>query len=97
MSAPHSTTPRTRGEWWKIFDRLDVLAALEAATATALDPNDPLPDSLIASAQALGLLPHELRMFIYDEPKREDWSHDALARFARQNHMGTPPAEGERA
>jgi len=69
-------------KWWHRFDRIDVIAALESATGQALPANDPLPDSLIANAEALGLLPMHLRMFIYDEPKREDWSHDAMARWA---------------
>jgi hypothetical protein len=81
MSAPNLEPPLS--QWWKRFARLQVLAEIESATGKALDANDPLPDSLIASAQALGLLPVDLRLFIYEDPAREDWSHDALARWAQ--------------
>ena len=78
--------------WWTRFDRIDVIAAIEAATGSPLAAHDPLPDSLIANAQALGLLPMHLRMFIYDDPAREDWSHEAMARWAEAQRF-TPGAE----
>jgi hypothetical protein len=96
MTPPNPTpAPRAQHKWWKIFYRADVLAALEEASGSALDPNDPLPDSLIANAEALGLLPAELRLFIFDEPKRADWDMNALAVWARHYGLGiyAPKAE----
>lgn len=90
MSAPNPAPPAAKPHcWWKNFYRADVLAALEEASGTALDPNDPLPDSLIANAEALGLLPAELRLFIFDEPKRADWDMNALGIWARRYGLGT--------
>jgi hypothetical protein len=74
--------------WWAIFDRIDVLAAIEYAAGAALDPNDPLPDTLIANAQALGLMPAELRLWIYDDPHRREWTMEALAQWAERFGLG---------
>lgn len=86
--------------WWREFSRRDTLAAIEEAAAQTLDVNDPLPDTLIAVSQSLGLQPVELRMWIYDDPKRPDWSMDALGRWARRYGLGVyradaAPAEGD--
>ncbi len=67
---------------WKEFDRLAVTGAIEEATGLALHANDPLPDTLIANAQAIGLHPGALRLWIYDDPKREDWSASAMSAWA---------------
>lgn len=75
--------------WWKEFDRVQVLAEVESASGRSLSANDPLPDTLIAHAQALGLLPAELRLWIYDEPERGDWSAAALTEWARRAGLGT--------
>lgn len=64
------------------FTRENVTGAIEEATGVALSANDPLPDSLIANAQALGLSPDALRLYIYDEPARDDWSMQAMAHWA---------------
>jgi hypothetical protein len=66
---------------WHDYVREDVTGALEEATGAALSANDPLPDSLIANAQTLGLGPGALRLFIYDEPARDDWSINAMAHW----------------
>lgn len=92
MSAPYVTPPRSH--WWKHFDRISVLAAIEYATGGALAVNDPLPDTLIANAQALGLMPAELRLWIYDDPKRADWNAVALAEFALRYRLGKFKGEG---
>jgi len=68
---------------WRAWDRAAVLAAIEEAAGEGLAVNDPLPDSLIAQAQALGLAPWELRMWIYEQPKG-DWSMAALGAWARR-------------
>jgi|HubBroStandDraft_2_1064218.scaffolds.fasta_scaffold24305_4 hypothetical protein len=85
MSDPHgfNRDPPPRAQWWRVFDREAVRAQLEDATATGLPVGDPLPDSLIAQAQALGLLPAELRMFLLDLPPRTDFSSEALTQWAR--------------
>ena len=67
---------------WNTFSREDVTGAIEEATEAALSANDPLPDSLIANAQTLGLSPGALRLYIYDEPARDDWSLNAMAHWA---------------
>ena len=67
---------------WREFSRAAVLGAIEDATGRALSASDPLPDTLIAAAGALGLVPGELKLFIYDGP-RDEWSIQALAVWAR--------------
>jgi hypothetical protein len=64
------------------FTRESVTGELEEATGVALSAIDPLPDSLIANAQTLGLSPGALRLYIYDEPARDDWSLEAMAHWA---------------
>jgi hypothetical protein len=64
------------------FTRESVTGEIEEATGAALSANDPLPDSLIANAQALGLSPGALRLFIFDEPARDDWSLSSMAHWA---------------
>jgi hypothetical protein len=66
------------------FSRAGVRGSIEEACGQGLSVDDPLPDTLIAQAQALGLSPIELRLWIY-EPCHEggEWSADSLARWAR--------------
>lgn len=76
--------------WWKNWDALpreELRGLIEAAIGTQLALADPLPDRLIADAQALGLHPFELRFFATDVPLRttaELWSTAALATWARR-------------
>jgi hypothetical protein len=86
----HVNPPPT---WPRNYDRSAVLASIEDATGTSLSANDPLPDSLIANAQALGLIPAELRMWIHDEPKRGDWSLAALRAWAAKYELGIAAEE----
>lgn len=77
------------------FDRGAVRGAVEEATGIALRVDDPLPDSLIARAEELGLGPLQLTLWIHDQPK-QDWSRDALARWAERNgfmHAAAAAAE----
>lgn len=67
--------------------RGQILGALEEAIGRALPAQDPLPDTLIAKAQALGMLPHELRSWIYDSSARPDWQVASLVRFAERYHF----------
>jgi hypothetical protein len=64
--------------------RGEILAALEEASGQDLSVNDTHADTLIANAQALGMLPHELRLWIHDSSARPVWSADALVSFARR-------------
>jgi hypothetical protein len=77
-------TPQIATAAWRDCDRLRVLAMIEDASGGALDTNDPLPDALIATAQALGIMPVHLRMWAYDVPHRADWTTESLRRFVRE-------------
>ena len=70
--------------WWKSFNRSMVLAELEVATGAGISVDDPRPDTLIAQAEALGMLPAELRMFILDVPPPADFSAETLTEWARR-------------
>lgn len=74
---------------WRDYSREDVTGAIEEATGAALSANDPLPDSLIANAQTLGLSPGALRLYIYDEPARDDWSLNSMAHWAATYRLMT--------
>lgn len=75
------------------WDRGHVLQQIEEATRQSLTASDSLPDSLIASAQALGLQPYELGVWIY-EPGH-DFQTSQLAAWARRNGFGnTHEADG---
>jgi hypothetical protein len=54
--------------WWKVFHREQVHAEIEIALGEGVSVDDALADTLIAAAQALGMLPLELRMFLLDAP-----------------------------
>lgn len=70
------------------FDRDKVRGWIEEAFDVALSLSDSSPDTLIAQAQAAGLEPAHLRLWIYDQPKI-DWSPGALAAWAAANNLGT--------
>jgi hypothetical protein len=76
--------------WPTDWDRGSVLGAIEEASGVPLHADDALPDTLIAQAQALGLRPIDLKLWIYDSPEH-GWTPDALACWARRNHL---PATG---
>jgi hypothetical protein len=69
---------------WNGFERGAVLGALEEASGGAMHVDDALPDTLIAAAEALGVLPIELRVWIYDQPKLAGFSPAQLASWARR-------------
>lgn len=79
----------TPAPWWKNWSdvsREEVRGLIEAAIGQALALSDPLPDTLIADAQALGMFPFELRFFAKDLPARtnvEHWSTETLTKWAR--------------
>lgn len=81
--------------WPSEFSREHIRAWIEEATGGGLSVDDPLPDTLAATAQALGLMPFQLRIWIWEQPKPE-WSGAALERWARARgfalcaHCGTP-------
>lgn len=87
------STPATlNGAWWRDFDRLAILACIEDVSGQPMDPNDPLPDTLVANAEALGLLPVHLRMWIFDEPRRTEFTLESLRDFARLHRLGNAEA-----
>jgi hypothetical protein len=79
-------TGRILSDW----DRGRVLEQIEEASGVALSAGDSLPDSLIATAQALGMAPHELQAWIYDGGK--EWNQQGLAAWARR--FGFARSEG---
>jgi hypothetical protein len=72
------------------WDRAFVLQQIEEASGQALSANESLPDSLIASAQALGLQPWELGVWIYESG--HDFRTSQLAAWARRNGFGKAQA-----
>jgi len=83
---------------WEDANRERVRGWLEDSFTVALSLQDSSADTLIAQAQALGLTPEHLRLWIYESPKI-DWSPGALETWAR--HMGfvfdTPESVAEKA
>ena len=67
----------------KQFDREQIRSWIEEASGEGLSVGDPLPDSLAATAETLGMLPVELRMWVYEQPRIE-WRAVALERWARR-------------
>lgn len=63
------------------WDRGAVLGALTEASGVSLHVDDTLPDTLIARAQALGLTPLELKLWIYDRPA-DGWTAEGLEKWA---------------
>jgi hypothetical protein len=90
-SWPASPPPRS----WDQFTREATRAAIEEATGHGLSVDDPTPDTLIATAQAEGLQPWELRIWIYDAAPKLDWSGAALSRWAKHYGLGAHAAASE--
>ena len=71
--------------------RAMILGALEEASGSAMPANDPMPDTLIARAQALGLGPLDLRLWIYENwaqcAQMSDWSTASMERWARDKGL----------
>jgi hypothetical protein len=79
--------------WPRTWDRGHVLAAIEDATGQVLQNQNPLPDTLIAKAQELGMMPAELSLWIAEKPEH-GWTPGDLASWARRNGIGRqPPAK----
>lgn len=68
--------------WPVRWDRGNVLGAIEEASGVSLSADDPLPDTLIAKAQELGLMAVDLRLWIYDRPN--SFTADELVRWAQR-------------
>lgn len=69
------------------WDRARVLQQLEEASNRVMSVDDSLPDSLIATAQALGLYPHELGIWIYESG--HEWQPGQLTAWSKRNGFGT--------
>jgi hypothetical protein len=70
--------------WPKAFDRAEVRYWIEDVIQTGLSVEDSFPDTLIATAQSLGLTPITLKLWIYDQPKTGGWNIQALGVWARR-------------
>ena len=82
--------------WPNTWDRESVRCDIEEATGHGLSVDDPLPDTLIATAQAIGLQPAELRIWVHGEPKTAgEWTAAELTRWARRNGIAATAAEEE--
>ena len=68
------------------WDRAHVLQQIEEASGQALSAGDSLPDSLIASAQALGLAPWELGVWLYETG--HEYRPGQLSAWAKRNGFG---------
>ena len=64
------------------FDREQIRGWLEEATHEGVSVEDSFPDTLLATAEALGMSPIELKIWCYDTPKT--WTAEALAEWARR-------------
>jgi hypothetical protein len=73
----------------RTWDRGRVLQQIEEASGQALSAGDTLPDSLMASAQALGMEPHELGVWIYETD--HNFQTGQLIDWALRNGFGTAP------
>jgi hypothetical protein len=78
--------------WPATWDRSSVHGAIEEASGAALSVDDALADTLIARAQELRLHPIELKLWVYDLPKPDGWTADALTRWARRNGIAREAA-----
>jgi hypothetical protein len=76
--------------WPSEWNRENVRREIEEATGAGLSVDDPLPDTLCAVGQALGMKPAELRIWINDgHPKRPDeWNAANLTRWAERYGIG---------
>jgi hypothetical protein len=81
--------------WPNTWDRETVRGEIEEAAGHGLSVDDPLPDTLIAAAQEIGLQPAELRVWIFDgAPKlRSEWNAQNLRTWARRYGIGNDPEE----
>lgn len=68
--------------WWKTFVREQVHAQIEDALGEGVSVDDALADTLIATAQAMGMMPHELRLWILELPRHE-LTAERLVEWAR--------------
>jgi hypothetical protein len=68
--------------WPKEFDREQIRGWLEESTHEGVSVEDSFPDTLAATAESLGMLPIELKIWCYDTPKT--WTAEALAIWARK-------------
>lgn len=80
--------------WPSDWDRAGVLGAIEEASGVSLSVEDTLPDTLIAVAQAEGLEPVDLRLWIHDLP-RHPWTSEHLRAWAARLKSSRVDAEGE--
>jgi hypothetical protein len=92
--------------WPASCDRETIRGWIEDATGDGLSVADPLPDTLLATAQELNLAPIELRIWAYGRfgdmnPPAETANHaEALARWAAQRayaicgHCGEAVSDG---
>jgi hypothetical protein len=81
--------------WPHEWDRETVRGDIEEAAKHGLSVDDPLPETLIAAAQAIGLQPAELRIWIHDgAPKLpQEWTAQNLRTWARRYGIGNDPEE----
>ena len=70
------------------YDREQVRAWIEGATGEGLSVSDPLPDSLVATAEALGLESAELLVWVFDHAgSAAEWTTASLVAWARLHHL----------
>jgi predicted Zn-dependent protease len=92
---------RERAEMTLVFDREQIRAWIEESTGAGLSVDDALPDTLAATAEALGLEPAELKLWIFDHRlvsadgevvgssrPASEWTTAALVRWARHFGLG---------
>lgn len=77
--------PKVPPPWPTLFHREAVRTWIEEVTGEGMSVDDSLPDTLVATAQALGALPLELKLWVYDQPKSAGWTGDALTTWCRRN------------
>jgi hypothetical protein len=73
------------------FDREQVRNWLQDASSAGVSVDDSLPDDLAATAQAFGLTPAELRLWIFEcpEPHQPHWTPARLVAWARAHGFCT--------
>lgn len=70
------------------YDREQVRAWIEAATGEGLSVSDPLPDTIAATAEALGLQSAELLVWVFDHAgSAAEWTTASLVAWARLHHL----------
>lgn len=63
------------------FDREQIRCWLEDATGVGLSVEDPLPDTLAATAEGLGMKPAALLLWVHDQPAHP-WTPQHLTTWA---------------